>query len=452
MFTLKHHLNFGPNFSRSNFCDAKLTTKHVIGCIPVHRIILSAVSKKLGKKFQDNLDGTEPIVINNVDFDVLEKIINYVYTGRVTFANDAEYEDFSDGISILKIEVGSEDKISPEDSTFVFDTNIVKMECEEEYEGQDTSPNKSASVNLMTQPPSAISDSLMSGTALNCDSATLKVDICHSEDKDSNKNFVSEFHLSPPRTPSVELLLASTAIAWNEIIIPLGTPCTPNKSSDINDNPNINIRKDLYKAMDNLSDEIEILHSKQPVELFLEELSKRVSGSQLKNYFSPIGEVTNVDLMEHDYAVNSGLAIVKILINEENKRKLSEMSHKIKNLHFKVLFKEETVADYHSRLDKRIGDNRSKLRLKGISQDITAHDIREFFVRRNAKFCEVIVEGENGYVDFLKFGTANEWNGENICVKGASIKIYRSWKDSSRTWPKSSIRSRSRERKGRYRR
>ena len=75
MFTLKHHLNFGPNFSRSNFCDAKLTTKDGISCIPVHRIILSAVSKKLDKRFQDNLDCTEAIVINNVHFDVLEKIV-----------------------------------------------------------------------------------------------------------------------------------------------------------------------------------------------------------------------------------------------------------------------------------------------------------------------------------------------------------------------------------------
>ena len=140
------------------------------------------------KRFQDNLDNNEPIVINNVDFDVLEKIINYVYTGRVTFANDYEYEDFSDGISILKIEVGTEDKISTEDSTCFVDTNIVKMECEDEHEGQDTTPNRSASVNLMTRPPSAICDSLMSGTGLNCDSATLKVDICHSEDKDSNRN------------------------------------------------------------------------------------------------------------------------------------------------------------------------------------------------------------------------------------------------------------------------
>jgi len=265
---------------------------------------------------------------------------------------------------------------------------------------------------------------------LKYDSLCQKVDICPSDNKD-----------------------------FDDTNIPAIPPCTASlvPSSDSNENLVIKVRTDLYK---DLPDNIEIFPSKKLVELFLEELSENISVNRLKDYFSIFGVVNNVDLIKYDNEDNSGLAIVKIQINEKNKKKLSETSHyisrsqmnsKIKHLSFKVFFQEDIVADDHSRLDKRIGDNSSKLRLRGISRDITAKDIEQFFKRKDTKLNEVIIEGENGYVDFLKFENAIKWNVRDIYVKGTYIKVYRSWKDSSRIRSVSSIRSRSRSREGKGR-
>ena len=67
---------------------------------------------------------------------------------------------------------------------------------------------------------------------------------------------------------------------------------------------------------------------KKLVELFLEELSDRISTREIKNYFSAFGEV---DLMENIYGRNSGLGIVEIKIDEQNKRKLLDLVPKINN-------------------------------------------------------------------------------------------------------------------------
>ena len=183
---------------------------------------------------------------------------------------------------------------------------------------------------------------------------------------------------------------------------------------------------------------------KKLVELFLEELSDRISTREIKNYFSAFGEV---DLMENIYGRNSGLGIVEIKIDEQNKRKLLDLLPKINNRHFKVMFKEGIVGDDPARLDKRFGDNSSKLRLRGIRRDVTAHDIREFFGRRKA--IDAFVEDENGFVEFADFETANKWNGANITVRGAVVKVYRSWKDSSRSKPVCRAAKRKHGRRGR---
>merc|ERR1719427_359296 len=148
-------------------------------------------------------------------------------------------------------------------------------------------------------------------------------------------------------------------------------------SSDINSNSDIKIRTDLFNAREEPTDEIEVLGVKELVELFLEELSDRISQREVINYFSAFGEVIKVDLMENLYGRNSGLGIVEIKIDEKNKRKLLELFPKINSRRFKVMFKEGIVVDDPTRLHKRFGDNSSKLRLRRIRRDVTAHDIRE---------------------------------------------------------------------------
>eukprot|EP00092_Neocalanus_flemingeri_P005905 GFUD01006356.1.p1 GENE.GFUD01006356.1~~GFUD01006356.1.p1 ORF type:complete len:447 (+),score=117.41 GFUD01006356.1:169-1509(+) len=414
MITLKHHLNFGPNFCRSTFCDAKLTTKYGDGCIPIHRNLLAAVSKKLRKRFDDNLEGSEPIVITNVDFNVLEKIVSYVYTGQATFASEnVDYEDFCDGMSLLKIELGEEEKISPEKMNEPsLGSIIVKTECEEEY----LEDHRSAAVEQMSSAPSTTSgcsadDDLVAADG-NLDSVTQESK-CGLE--------------STGNVETIQVLpdLSDVASGTQNFLT----------SRDMNHNSAISIRTDLFSMKDDSTEdiEIEVLEIKETVELFLEELSMKISATQIKDYFSSFGEVTNVDLMETLYGRNSGLAIVKMKINETSQRKLKEVNPKINNRYFQILFKEDIVGNYLCRLDKRCGSNHSKLRMKGISRNVIADDIRDFFGRRNVR--EVYVEDENGYVEFVDFDTANKWNRTNITVRRAAIKVYRSWKDSSRSKP-----------------
>ena len=297
MITLKHHLNFGTNFSRSNFCDANLKTKSGDGCIAIHRNILSAVSKKLEKRFEDNLDNSEPIVINNVDFDVLEKIITYVYTGQITFASeDIEYEDFCDGMLLLKMNLGNEEKISPETNASQV---VVKMEYEEEslVEDQDTaakSPTTSAPMELMLPVPSTNTSSVGSGVPVRSDLTSST----HSNIGSSDGG-----HLNPTNIQVLPDL--SNRYVSNGFPGALSRPI----SSDINSNLDIKIRTDLFNAREEPTDEIEVLGVKKLVELFLEELSDRISTREIKNYFSAFGEV---DLMENIYGRNSGLGIVEI--------------------------------------------------------------------------------------------------------------------------------------------
>merc|ERR1712096_414579 len=165
------------------------------------------------------------------------------------------------------------------------------------------------------------------------------------------------------------------------------------------------------------------------------------------NYFSAFGEVIKVDLMENLYGRNSGLGIVEMKIDEKNKRKLLELFPKINSRRFKVMFKEGIVGDDTAILDKRFGDNSSKLRLRRIRRDVTVHDIREYFGRRKA--IEAFIEGENGFVEFADFETATKWNGANITIRGAVVKVYRSWKDSSRSKPVCRTARRKHGRRGR---
>ena len=105
MVSLKHHLNFGPNFSRFKFCNAKLTTNDANKCILVHKVVFAAVSKKFEKWFEENPDMSETFVIPDVKFEILEIIVDFIYTGQVTFANDGDdaYKNFCVGLVLLKI-------------------------------------------------------------------------------------------------------------------------------------------------------------------------------------------------------------------------------------------------------------------------------------------------------------------------------------------------------------
>ena len=111
MVSIKHPLNYGPDFSRLRFCDAKLGTKNDKRCLSVHRVIFAAVSKKFEKWFEGNRNMIETLEIPDVKFEILETIVNFIYTGEVIFANDGDdaYKNFCVGLVLLKINLGDID-------------------------------------------------------------------------------------------------------------------------------------------------------------------------------------------------------------------------------------------------------------------------------------------------------------------------------------------------------
>jgi len=421
MFTLQHHLKLGPNFSRSKYCDTKLTTKDSRGggFISAHRAILAAVSKKLEKTFDDNLDSVEPIVIKNVDFDVLEKIIHYVYAGYANFAGDeVDYEDFCDGMATLKIDVGDECKTSLVVEGQTVDHIEVKTEPLEDVEIQNSTGKSLINLSPVEKAPEATF-----GLSVPVQSVA---PICN----------VGSFNsaISGARIESADnLLVSSDAVREN-------SEKQSTTNFDINDNnvSSVLIRSDIFKTKQETfdtqhadeDDDIEILEVKEVVELFLQELSPKVSESQVRNYFSSFGEVKDVDLMESVYGQNSGLGVVKIVIDEKSKKEVSKLCQVV-GCQFKLLLDNEIVGKAYERLDKRFADNYKKVRMSGIGSGVTRYDLINVFGRDNIQ--EVFIDGDEGYIQFDKISFANDvLNGEFIALNDDKIKVYRSWRDSTR--------------------
>jgi len=107
MLTLKH--SFGWNLSNTRYPDLELTTVEARKeqNIPAHRVIMAAVSEKL-----DNLckEGGR-VVIRNVRYGVLEKLVNLIYEGSVEMIQNSEdLSDLRDAIDMLKVNLLFEEK------------------------------------------------------------------------------------------------------------------------------------------------------------------------------------------------------------------------------------------------------------------------------------------------------------------------------------------------------
>lgn len=100
---LKHNFNFGLNLPRNKFCDAKMRAKDSTRLIPIHRVILAAVSRKFEKMFEEKPGTDTTYMISEVKFETLNKIVEYLYTGQAIFANDG---DFWVGLVLLSINLG----------------------------------------------------------------------------------------------------------------------------------------------------------------------------------------------------------------------------------------------------------------------------------------------------------------------------------------------------------
>ena len=103
MRRMSHDLQLGRHFSRHLYCDAFLT-KDGLRLIPVHRNILAAVSNSFAKIFQQG-DNKKPLVVPVVDFETLEKVVNYIYRGSIEFFSVEDYDNFNIALNVLRVDL-----------------------------------------------------------------------------------------------------------------------------------------------------------------------------------------------------------------------------------------------------------------------------------------------------------------------------------------------------------
>ena len=104
MHTLVHNFSILGRVNRDKYCDIKLLTE-CGSVITAHKVILGCVSKKLSQSFDKYPEQSE-IKVRNVKIDILKKVIDFVYSGKVHLANQMELSDFADAFTILNMYVG----------------------------------------------------------------------------------------------------------------------------------------------------------------------------------------------------------------------------------------------------------------------------------------------------------------------------------------------------------
>ena len=108
MMIKTHHFSFDGSFPKSKYCDVKLSTLDGAGRdIAAHKVVLAAVSAKLEKLIDRAGDGVGPVTVRNIRFEILEMIVEFIYSGRVEI-EDADVEDFQDGLDMLRIRLNKQ--------------------------------------------------------------------------------------------------------------------------------------------------------------------------------------------------------------------------------------------------------------------------------------------------------------------------------------------------------
>jgi len=97
-----HNFSFEGSFSKNKYCDVKLSTLDAgARCtIAAHKVVLAAASAKLEKLLDRAGEGVGPVIVIDIRFTVLEKIVELIYSGRVEI-EDEDVEDFQDGLDML---------------------------------------------------------------------------------------------------------------------------------------------------------------------------------------------------------------------------------------------------------------------------------------------------------------------------------------------------------------
>ena len=95
MHILHHKFDFGGRLSQTLFPDLLLTTRNAShgNFIPAHRVVLSAVSTKLYNLCKEG----GKVVIRNIEYKVLEDVVEFIYKGCIELKNEEDIENLKDG-------------------------------------------------------------------------------------------------------------------------------------------------------------------------------------------------------------------------------------------------------------------------------------------------------------------------------------------------------------------
>jgi len=109
MHTLHHKFDFAGQLRQTVFPDLLLTTTNAGqgDFIPAHRVVLSAVSTKLHSLCKEG----GKVVIRNIEYQVLEHVVEFIYTGSIKIKNQEDVDNLRDGLDMLKVNIVIENVI-----------------------------------------------------------------------------------------------------------------------------------------------------------------------------------------------------------------------------------------------------------------------------------------------------------------------------------------------------
>jgi len=106
---LLHQFSFLGQFPDEKYADLRLTTpeeatKGVKRVLLAHKVVLAAVSEKI-EALIDLTKDKDCVQVRNIRFEILGKIVKFIYTGSVNVSEGDEEDDFLDGLDMLRIKV-----------------------------------------------------------------------------------------------------------------------------------------------------------------------------------------------------------------------------------------------------------------------------------------------------------------------------------------------------------
>ena len=104
MNVLFHTFDVLRGVSRERFSDLKLISECGRG-LPVHKIIIAAVSSKLSGLISTK--ELSEISIKHVKFSALQNVVDFIYNKKVVLNNRDEAEDFAHAYNYLKVNLGA---------------------------------------------------------------------------------------------------------------------------------------------------------------------------------------------------------------------------------------------------------------------------------------------------------------------------------------------------------